>query len=160
MALTDASVRQARSTGKDHTVADSDGLALLVRANGTKSWDFRFYWAGKQSRISLGTYPEVSFKEARQRWEEARALIARSIDPRVHRRQTRSSTMLASDYIRGGVSSLARLQSAKSEDRSAKHGCPSRRSQLFDICCPSRLRRSATCSPTAAHRRSASARTR
>ena len=96
MALTDTSVRQARSTGKDHTVADSNGLALLVRANGTKSWDFRFYWAGKQSRISLGTYPEVSLKEARQRREEARALIARSIDPRVHRRQTRSSTMLAS----------------------------------------------------------------
>ena len=97
MALTDTAVRQARSTGKDHTVADSDGLALLVRANGTKSWDFRFYWAGKQSRISLGTYPEVSLKEARQRREEARALIAGAIDPRVHRRQTRSLRLLASE---------------------------------------------------------------
>ena len=43
MALTDTTVRQARSTGKDYTVADSDGLALLVRAKGTKSWDFPFY---------------------------------------------------------------------------------------------------------------------
>ena len=66
MALTDTTVRQARSTGKDYTVSDSDGLALSVRANGTKSWDFRLYWAGKQSRISLGTYPEVTLKEARR----------------------------------------------------------------------------------------------
>jgi hypothetical protein len=40
---------------------DIDGLSLAVTAAGGKSWHFRYYWLGKQKRMSLGTYPEVSF---------------------------------------------------------------------------------------------------
>ncbi|WP_369302730.1 integrase arm-type DNA-binding domain-containing protein [Pseudomonas sp. N2-5-1-1] len=43
---------------------------------------FPFYWDDKQWRISLGIYPGVSLKEARQRREAARALVANNIDPR------------------------------------------------------------------------------
>jgi integrase len=97
MALTDTAVRQARPAGKDYKLRDSDGLALLVRAGGGKAWDFRFYWASEQSRISLGTYPEVSLKEARERREQARALIAKGVDPRVHRRQARQLSALGTE---------------------------------------------------------------
>lgn len=97
MALTDTAVQQARPAGKDYTLRDSDGLGLLVRAGGCKAWDFRFYWASEQTRISLGTYPEVSLKEARERRDQARALIAKGIDPRVHRRQARQRSVLGAD---------------------------------------------------------------
>lgn len=76
MALTDVTVRQARATGKDYTLTDFDGLSLAVSASGGKSWHFRYYWATKQKRMSLGTYPKVSLREARALRDEARALAA------------------------------------------------------------------------------------
>jgi len=95
MALSDTTVRLARATGTDYTLGDADGLALFVTAQGSKSWHFRFYWGGKQPRISLGIYPEISLRDARTRRDEARNLVAKGIDPRVHRRQERAAAAAA-----------------------------------------------------------------
>lgn len=73
MSLTDTAVRQARATGKDYTLTDTDGLALFVSATGAKQWHFRFSWAGRQPCISLGGYPQISLQEARRIRDEARA---------------------------------------------------------------------------------------
>lgn len=97
MALADTTVRLVRPTGKNFTLTDADGLALFVSAKGAKNWHFRFYWNGKQVRISLGCYPEVSLKEARERRDEARALVAKGIDPRAQRREERRAAALAAD---------------------------------------------------------------
>lgn len=85
MALSDTAARQAKPADKNYTLADVDGLSLYVSTSGTKSWHFRFMWAGKQSRMSLGTYPEISLKEARLLRDKARSSVARGIDPRVAR---------------------------------------------------------------------------
>ncbi|MBO1537185.1 Arm DNA-binding domain-containing protein [Pseudomonas sp. OA65] len=85
MALTDTAVRYAIPRAKDYTLPDYNGLALLVNTKGAKCWHFRFSWADKQPRISLGTYPEVSLRNARALRDVARAQVARGIDPRVHR---------------------------------------------------------------------------
>ncbi len=42
-------------------------------------------FAGKERRVSLGVYPEVGLKEARQRLEQARKLVAGGIDPSAQR---------------------------------------------------------------------------
>lgn len=76
MPLTDIAVRQARPKDKIYTLTDGRGLGLCVKPGGGKSWYFRYYWSGKQKRIALGKYPEISLKEARGRREAARALIA------------------------------------------------------------------------------------
>ena len=49
MALSDLTVRQAKTTGKRYTLSDNDCLGLMVSAAGGKSWQFRYYWLGKQS---------------------------------------------------------------------------------------------------------------
>jgi hypothetical protein len=49
MALSDTTVRLARAKGTDYTLNDLDGLALFVRAKGSKYWYFRFSWDGKQT---------------------------------------------------------------------------------------------------------------
>jgi hypothetical protein len=77
MALSDLVVRQSRTTGKPYSLGDIDGLSLFVTSHGGKAWHFRYCWAGKQKRISLGTYPEISLREARARRDEARALLAK-----------------------------------------------------------------------------------
>ncbi|NWB69857.1 integrase [Pseudomonas fluorescens] len=97
MALTDTSVRHAKPRAKDYTLPDYSGLALFVSTKGAKCWHFRFSWADNQPRISLGTYPEISLRDARALRDVARALVARGIDPRVHRQLERNARRLATE---------------------------------------------------------------
>lgn len=90
MPLTDTAVRQAKPADKDFSLTDASGLSLFVATNGTKSWHFRFSWYGKQPRYSLGTYPEITLKEARELRDQARALVAKGVDPRIERRQSKA----------------------------------------------------------------------
>ena len=57
MALSEMSIRHARITGNDNTLGDTYWLAFNVTSRGGKIWCFRYYWAGKQKRMSLGSYP-------------------------------------------------------------------------------------------------------
>ena len=95
--LTDMTVRQAKATGKPYTIADFDGLSLFVAANGAKTWHFRYTWVGRRVRISLGCYPELSLREARELRDEARSLVARGINPRTERKQKRQAIKLAGE---------------------------------------------------------------
>ena len=95
MALTDTAVRHAKPIGKDYTLGDVDSLSLAVSATGGRSWHFRFCWAGKQKRMSLGTYPEITLREARSRRDEARKLLAQGINPQLQRRRNREADRLA-----------------------------------------------------------------
>ena len=97
MALSDLVVRQAKATGKAYTLPDIDGLSLAVTATGSKSWHFRYYWMKEPKRMSLGTYPEVSLREARALRDEARDLVAKDINPRLHRKQKRAAVKLAGE---------------------------------------------------------------
>lgn len=98
MALTDSAVRQARPARKDYTLNDTLGLSLFVPVSGAKRWYFRFSWAGKQARISLGAYPDISLKDARALRDGARELVAKGVDPRAHRRQERRATLAAAEH--------------------------------------------------------------
>jgi|GEM_PF-2624106 len=89
MALTNTAVRHAKPCAKDYTLPDYNGLALF--------WHFRFSWADKQPRISLGIYPEINLGDARALRDVARALVARGIDPRVHRQLERNARRLATE---------------------------------------------------------------
>lgn len=81
MALSDMAVRQARATGKAYTLGDIDGLSLALTDMGGRSWHFRYSWAGKQKRMSLGTYPEVGLREARTLRNQARLCLPRASIP-------------------------------------------------------------------------------
>jgi hypothetical protein len=90
--LADMKVRQAKATGKPYTSADFDGLSLFVSASGSKTWHFRYTWVGQRSRISLGSYPELSLRD------EARSPVAKGINPRTDRKQKRQAIRLAGVY--------------------------------------------------------------
>lgn len=97
MALSDTAVRRAKATGKSYTLPDDAGLSLAVAPKGGKSWHFRYYWCGKQKRMSLGQYPDVTLRGARQARDQASALLAQGINPRVAREQQRHAIQLASE---------------------------------------------------------------
>ena len=98
MALSDLTVRQAKAADKAYSLPDTDGLGLVVAPSGGKSWHLRYYWLGKQKRISLGNYPEIGLREARTLRDEARALLAKGINPHTDRKQKRHAVKLAADY--------------------------------------------------------------
>ncbi|WP_085585172.1 Arm DNA-binding domain-containing protein [Pseudomonas sp. R16(2017)] len=50
--LTDLKIRQAKSTDKNYTLSDCDGLYLFVSTSGSKLWHFRYTWLGKRNRFS------------------------------------------------------------------------------------------------------------
>lgn len=95
MALTDAVVRQAKIAAKNYTLSDTGGLLLFVSGKGAKKWHFRFSWQGKQQRIAMGAYPDLSLRQAREQRDDLRAQIAQGIDPRIHRLQTKAAALAA-----------------------------------------------------------------
>ena len=60
---------------------DGRGLYLEISPRGGRWWRLKYRFDGKDKRISLGTYPDVSLKDARERREEARRQIANQLDP-------------------------------------------------------------------------------
>src|SRR3546814_2073584 len=98
MALSEMAARKAKATGKAYSLADYDGLSLFVTYKGGNSWHFRYYWAGKPARISLGTYPEVTLHDARALRDEARALVAKGLNPRTDRKRKQLAAMLTGEH--------------------------------------------------------------
>lgn len=94
MALTDAACRNFKPQEKAKKLADERGLYLLVKAadsNGAagRYWRMDYRYAGKRLTLALGVYPEVDLKSARQRRDEARALLRDGRDPMAERAATR-----------------------------------------------------------------------
>jgi hypothetical protein len=89
MPLKDVTVRNARATSKPRKLSDCGGLYILVQPSGSKLWRLAYRFAGKQKTLAIGVYPIVSLEEARRQRDEAKKLLARSIDPSVQRRADR-----------------------------------------------------------------------
>ncbi len=88
--LTDAAIRVA-GVAKPTRMFDGRGLYLEVKSQGGKSWRLKYRFGGKEKLLSMGTYPDTSLRQARQRREEARALLASGVDPSAARKASKMS---------------------------------------------------------------------
>jgi integrase len=79
-------VRNAKPSAKPRKLSDGGGLHVLIQPSGSKLWRLAYRFAGKQKTLALGVYPIVSIEEARRHRDEAKKLLARSIDPSVQRK--------------------------------------------------------------------------
>ncbi len=68
--LTDTAVRNAKPREKPYKLTDGGGLYVIVNPNGSRWWRFRYRVAGREKLISLGVYPEVSLRVARERRDD------------------------------------------------------------------------------------------
>ncbi|WP_136417737.1 integrase arm-type DNA-binding domain-containing protein [Herbaspirillum sp. ST 5-3] len=84
--LTDAQIKNAKSKATSYKLSDGGGLYLEVMPTGAKLWRLKFKRLnGKESRLALGRYPEVSLTEAREKRLAARKLAGEGIDLADHR---------------------------------------------------------------------------
>ncbi|MCW6600101.1 integrase arm-type DNA-binding domain-containing protein [Yersinia ruckeri] len=93
MSLIDAKIRSIEPSDKPFKVSDSHGLYLLVNPCGSRLWYLKYRINRKESRLSLGAYPDVSLADARQQRDDIRKLLAQNINPaqqRIAERATRS----------------------------------------------------------------------
>jgi integrase len=91
LALTDTAVRKTKPSTKPIKLFDERGLFLLVAPAGGKWWRFRYRFDGKEKLLSLGTYPDVGLKAARDRRDVARKLVADGIDPGENRKAVKAA---------------------------------------------------------------------
>ena len=72
---------------------DGGGLYLEVSPRGGKWWRFKYRFEGKEKRLSLGVYPDVSLKKARERHGSARKLLADGVNPSENRKAQKDSQL-------------------------------------------------------------------
>ena len=89
MALTDTAIKTAKPLFRQYRLTDGQGLYLLIRPNGSKLWRQDYRFASKDKTLSVGIYPDVSLKLARERRDEIRALVAQGIDPSLQRKTSK-----------------------------------------------------------------------
>ena len=92
MSLTATAIRNAKPGAKTRRMFDGQGLYLEVAPSGGKWWRFKFRFGGKEKRLSLGVYPEISLKAAREQRDEARKLLAGGVDPGENRKAKQAAS--------------------------------------------------------------------
>jgi integrase len=90
--LTEGRIRSARSKALPYKLRDGGGLYLLVTPSGAKQWRLRYTLAGRESMVSLGTYPATSLKAARAKRAGMHTTLESGRDPAAERRTERASS--------------------------------------------------------------------
>ena len=99
MPLTQKEVQHLTPQQKPYSKSDGDGLSLLVKPTGAKSWVLRFRMHDKARAMGLGGYPAISLKQARELARENQALIRQGVDPVRHRQKERLGATVAAERI-------------------------------------------------------------
>ncbi|MBJ9371947.1 tyrosine-type recombinase/integrase [Acinetobacter sp. TGL-Y2] len=79
MKLTDTECRKAQPKEKRYRLSDENGLSLLVTPSGQKYWNIRFTVLGERKSESLGPYPDMSLKKARELALELKYKYSKSV---------------------------------------------------------------------------------
>ena len=81
MPLTDTQIRNLSAKDKPFKVSDMEGLFLLVKPTGSRLWQMKYRYEGREKLLSFGAYPSVTLASARRLRDQARTLLANGEDP-------------------------------------------------------------------------------
>ena len=106
--LSETKIRAAKLKERPYKLFDKRGLFLLVTPTGGRLWRLRYRIGALEKLISLGAYPDVTLKRAREKRDDARRLIADDIDPSAQRKAQRAALL---DTFEGVAKEWLALQS-------------------------------------------------
>ena len=129
--LTAVQIKSAKPKDRAYKLADSGGLFLLVRPNGSKLWRYKFRIGGVEGTHTFGSFPEVGLAEAREAHTEARKLVAQGINP-VHTRREKKQALARAQLTRekGAFSTVLADWSATEEVNLAENTINQRRREF------------------------------
>lgn len=112
MALTDSAIKAAKPKAAQYKLHDEKGLLLIMRPTGGKLWRLKYRFQGKELQLSIGTYPEISLKDAREKRDAARKLLAEGKDPSAEKRRAAAVATLTAEntFKRVGDEFIAKRQ--------------------------------------------------
>ncbi len=90
MPLTDAKIRNVKPGKKPIRCFDGGGLYLEISPAGGRHWRWKYRFGKKEKRLSLGAYPTIGLKKAREKREEAKRLLNDGVDPGEYRKAMKS----------------------------------------------------------------------
>ncbi len=131
--LTDAKIKTLKPQDKVYRILDSERLYIEVRPTGAKVWRFKFVFAGKESSMSLGSYPAISLADARMLRDEMKAKIAKGIHPVQDKKEEKQKEIdkeantfdaIADEYARERLSARTPLHLDKFKTSLAKDISP------------------------------------
>lgn len=93
MALTIKKIEAAKPKDKNFRISDGNGLCLLILPSGTKTFVYRYRRpvTRKENNITYGQFPKLSLADARLLHAQAKALLAKGIDPGEDRKVKKSA---------------------------------------------------------------------
>ena len=95
MPLTDVAIRRAKPCDSPVRMFDGGGLYIEIVPSGGKWWRLKYRYAGKEKRLSLGTFPDTGLKAARDARDSARKQLAAGVDPSADRKAEKEIARVA-----------------------------------------------------------------
>lgn len=93
--LTDKQVKAVKGRPAPYKLVDHAGLYLYVAPSGAKSWRYDYRVAGRRHTLTIGRYPVVTLKEARDLHTDARRVVAKGENPALAKRHDKRAAKLA-----------------------------------------------------------------
>ncbi len=117
-------IKSLKPKDKPYLVRGGKGFAIRVMPSGTKTWQFIYTFEGKRKWYSLGTFPEVSLKDANTKYKDALSLLEKDIDPGEFNRQKDEDRRkepymndLCAEYLEKHAKVKKRLRSWQEDER-------------------------------------------
>jgi integrase len=82
MPITDTAIKNAKPKDKPYKLSDGGGLYLLIKSSGYKTWKYDFRLDSTRGSYTIGKYPDISLKLARQEHRKAREMVAQGVNPK------------------------------------------------------------------------------
>lgn len=105
MPLTSVAINNAKPKEKTYRLYDEKGLYLEVTKAGGKLWRLKYRFGGKEKRLAIGPYPEISLKDARAARDAARTQLATGIDPSEYKKLMKAATLSDSTHTFEAIAS-------------------------------------------------------
>jgi integrase len=95
--LTDLECRKAKPSERPYKLSDGGGLYLEITPKGQRYWRLKYRLHGKEKRLALGVFPQISLLDARAKRQAAKDAIAANIDPAAQKRENKRLERYKSD---------------------------------------------------------------
>ena len=130
MPLTEIAIRNAKPRERNYSLSDGDGLLLLIKETGSKSWVLRYWLDGKEKRAGLGKYPTIGLSDARELKNLFKRELALGGNPQERKRTEREEAARIKAIKSATFAKLAEEWYSQQESTWSKSHCTDVRHKL------------------------------